>query len=168
MRTWQSPEAAETTIRSAMQNLDSKLVLDTMRTMDEQIADNLMNDRLITLLAVVFATLATLLAAIGLYGVLAYSTAQRTREIGIRMAMGAQRMQRRPHGAGGCVVAGRHSASRLPFRCVLLFARCIRSQLYGISSFDPLTLWRRHAAGGVGGVACRVACRRGGPPPSSP
>jgi len=139
VRTWQSPEAAEATIRSAMQNLDSKLVLDTMRTMDEQVADNLMNDRLITLLAVVFATLATLLAAIGLYGVLAYTTAQRTREIGIRMAMGAQRISVvRMVLADVMWLAGISIALTLPL--ALLFSRMIRSQLYEVSSFDPVTL----------------------------
>jgi predicted permease len=139
LRTGQSPEAAESGIRSALQNLDSKLVLDTMRTMDEQIADNLMNDRLITLLAVVFATLATLLAAIGLYGVLAYTTAQRTREIGIRMAMGAQRISViRMVLMDVLWLAGISIALTLPL--ALLFARMVRSQLYGVSSFDPLSL----------------------------
>jgi predicted permease len=139
VRTGQSPDAAETTIRSALQNLDSKLVIDTLRTMDEQIADNLMNDRLITLLAVVFATLATLLAALGLYGVLAYTTAQRTREIGIRMAMGAQRSSVvRMVLVDVMWLAGISIALTLPL--ALLLARMVRSQLYGVSSFDPLSL----------------------------
>jgi predicted permease len=139
VRTGQSPQSAEATIRSAMQNLDSKLVLDTMRTMDEQIADNLTNDRLITLLAVVFATLATLLAAIGLYGVLAYSTAQRTREIGIRMAMGAQRISVvRMVLADVIWLTGISIVVTIPL--AILFARMISNQLYGVSTFDPVTL----------------------------
>ena len=139
VRTWQSPEAAEATIRSALQNFDSKLVLDTMRTMDEQIADNLTNDRLVALLAIVFATLATVLAAIGLYGVLAYTTAQRTREIGIRMAMGAQRISVvRMVLVDVLWLAGISIALTIPV--ALLLARAIRSQLYGVSSFDPVTL----------------------------
>jgi predicted permease len=139
VRTGQSPESAEATIRAALQNLDSKLVLDTMRTMDEQISDNLMNDRLTTLLAVVFAALATMLAAIGLYGVLAYTTAQRTREIGIRMAMGAQRISVvRMVLVDVLWLAGISIALTLPL--ALLLARTVRSQLYGVSSFDPLSL----------------------------
>jgi putative ABC transport system permease protein len=139
VRTTQSPESAEATIRAAIQNLDSKLVLDTMRTMDEQIADNLMNDRLVTLLAVIFAALATLLAAIGLYGVLAYTTAQRTREIGIRMAMGAQRISVvRMVLVDVLWLAGISIALTIPL--ALLLTRMVRSQLYGVSAFDPVTL----------------------------
>jgi predicted permease len=139
VRTVQSPESAEANIRAAIQNLDSKLVLDTMRTMDEQIDDNLMNDRLVTLLAVVFAALATSLAAIGLYGVLAYTTAQRTREIGIRMAMGAQRITVvRMVLVDVLWLAGISIALTIPL--ALLLTRMIRSQLYGVSAFDPFTL----------------------------
>ena len=90
-------------------------------------------------LATSFGVLAALMAAVGLYGVLAYSTAQRTSEIGIRMALGATR---------GSVVkmvvfevvwlAGISIAVTLPLS--LLLMRAVRSQLFGISSSDPLTL----------------------------
>jgi predicted permease len=139
LRTWQSPESAESGIRTLMQQIDSKLVIDSMRTMSEQLADNLMTDRLVALLAGGFALLATILAAIGLYGVLAYSTAQRTREIGIRMALGAQRISVvRMVLMDVLWLAVLSIALTIPLS--LLFTRMIRSQLYGVSSFDPTTL----------------------------
>jgi ABC-type antimicrobial peptide transport system permease subunit len=139
VRTWSQPESAESTIRRAMQGLDSNLVLDTFRTMDAQVDNNLTAERVVALLASGFGVLAALMAAVGLYGVLAYSTTQRTSEIGIRMALGATR---------GSVVrmvlfevlwlAGISIAVALPLS--LLLMRAARSQLYGISSSDPLTL----------------------------
>ncbi|HEY4959764.1 MAG TPA: FtsX-like permease family protein, partial [Terriglobales bacterium] len=139
VRTWQPPAAAESTLRTAMQQLDSKLALSQLRTMDEMIADDLSSERLVALLSVSFGVLAMLLAAIGLYGVLAYSTVQRTREIGIRMAMGAQRISVvRMVLADVMWLAGVSIAVTLPL--ALLFARMIRNQLYGVSSFDPVTL----------------------------
>jgi putative ABC transport system permease protein len=139
LRTWQSPEVAEANVRTLMQQIDSKLVIDTMRTMHEQIADSLMTDRLVALLAGGFALLATILAAIGLYGVLAYSTEQRTREIGIRMALGAQRLSVvRMVLLDVLWLAGVSISLTIPL--ALLGARIIRSQLYGVSGYDPLTL----------------------------
>ncbi len=140
VRTWQSPELAMGNIRTAMQQLDSRLALSNLRTVDDQITDNLSTETLIALLSASFAALAVLLTAIGLYGVLAYSTAQRTREIGIRMALGAQR--------AGVIrlvlwdvlwLAGISIAVSLPVS--LLLARLLRSQLFGVSSSDPLTLF---------------------------
>jgi putative ABC transport system permease protein len=139
VRTWQSPQSAEATIRSAMQRLDSKLVLDTFRTMEEQIDDNLTAERVIALLAASFGILAALMAAIGLYGVLAYSTAQRTSEIGIRMALGASRASVvRVVLIEVLWLTGIAIAVALPASLVLGMA--VRSQLFGISSSDPLTL----------------------------
>jgi predicted permease len=139
VRTWQSPESGEANVRALMQQIDSKLVLDTLRTMNEQISDNLMTDRLVALLAGGFALLATILAAIGLYGVLAYSTAQRTREIGIRMALGARRLSVvRMVLTDVLWLAGISIALTIPLS--LLLARLIRSQLYGVSAFDPWSL----------------------------
>ena len=139
LRTWQSPDAAKADIRTAMQQLDSKLVLDGMRTMDEQIAQSMSNDRMVAVLAVMFGMLATLMAAIGLYGVLAYSTAQRTPEIGIRMALGAGR-RAVVHLVLSDVLwlAGISIVVTLPIS--LLLARALRSQLYNVSPADPLVI----------------------------
>jgi putative ABC transport system permease protein len=139
IRTWQPPEAAEATLRRAMQTLDSKLVLDNFRTMQEQIDDILTTERVIAILASSFGILAVLMAAVGLYGVLAYSTQQRTREIGIRIALGAGRASvMRMVLVEVLWLAGISMAVALP--ASLLLTRVVRSQLFGISSSDPLTL----------------------------
>ena len=139
VRTWQEPSAAEATIRQAMHALDANLVVDGLRTMESQIDDNLTDERVIAFLASSFGILAALMAAIGIYGVLAYSTAQRTREIGIRMALGATR---------GAVMrtvltevlwmAGLGLAAGIPVSLVL--AHAVRSQLFGVSDGDAVTL----------------------------
>jgi putative ABC transport system permease protein len=139
VRTWQSPESAEGTIRGAMQALDSKLVLDNFRTMQEQIDDNLTSERVVAILASAFGLLAVVMAAVGLYGVLAYSTAQRTREIGIRIALGAARISViRMVLVEVLWLVGVSIAIALP--ASVLLTRAARSQLFGISSSDPLTL----------------------------
>jgi predicted permease len=139
VRTWQSPDAAKTDIRAAMQQLDSKLVVDGLRTMDEQIAENTSNDGLVATLAVVFGLLATLMAAIGLYGVLAYSTAQRTKEIGIRMALGAQRQAVvRLVLSDVLWLAGISIVVTVPIS--VLLSRSLRSQLYNVSPADPVVI----------------------------
>lgn len=138
-RTTQPAEAAESTIRSSIEQLDSKLVLDNFRTMQEQIEESLNAERIVTMLASCFAILAVFMAAVGLYGVLAYSTAQRTREIGVRMALGAARGSvMRMVLAEVLWLAGISTVVALPVS--LLLARSIRSQLFGVSSSDPLTL----------------------------
>jgi putative ABC transport system permease protein len=139
VRTWQAPEAAEGTVRRAMQTLDSKLVLDDFRTMDEQVDDSLTAERTVALLATSFGILAVFMAAVGLYGVLAYSTAQRTREIGIRIALGAARSSvMRMVLVEVLGLTGISVAFALP--ASLLLGHVIRNQLFGISSGDPLTL----------------------------
>jgi predicted permease len=139
LRTYQAPSAAESSTRTAMQQLDSKLALGRVRTMDELIADNLSSERIIALLAMSFGVLAVVLAAIGLYGVLAYSTAQRTREIGIRMAVGAQRSSVvRLVLSDVLWLTGITVLVTVPL--ALLFANMLRSQLFGVSPFDPLNL----------------------------
>jgi putative ABC transport system permease protein len=137
LRTWQPPDAATASVRAAIANLDAKLIVGNLQTMTDQIDANLLDERAVAMLAAAFGLLATLLAGIGLYGILAYSTAQRTREIGIRMALGARR---------GAVVglilrevlllAGGAMVVTIPL--AMMAARAVRSQLFGVSLADPL------------------------------
>ena len=136
VRTWQSPEAATNSIRAAIANIDPKLVMSDVGSMTDEIDDTLSPERTVALLATAFGMLATVLAGVGLYGILAYSTAQRTREIGVRMALGAQR------GAVVAIIfretmllAGIAIAATVPL--AMIGTHAVRSQLFGVSIADP-------------------------------
>jgi predicted permease len=137
--TSQQPESVESAIRDQVHRLDPKLVVDDMRTMEEQVNLSVSNERALAMLAMSFSGLALLMTAVGLYGVLAFATAQRTREIGVRMALGAQRSsvvmlvmrEMALTAAIGIAVA-------LPAAFGL--SRLLVSQLYGVQPGDPLTL----------------------------
>ncbi len=140
LRTAQDPESVEPAIRQAIHHrLDPTLVVDGLRTMEAQIDISASNERSLAMLALGFAVLAALLAAVGLYGVLAYSTQSRTREIGVRLALGSPRSR-----VVGLVVnetlwlAGIAALVALPATVGL--AHFFRSQLYGVSTWDPITL----------------------------
>ena len=135
VRTWQPPDSAAAGIRATIANLDTKLIVNDLTTLSTQIDDTISSERTIALLASAFGLLATLLAGLGLYGILAYSTAQRTREIGIRMALGAQRWTVvRLILREILVLTGIAIAVTIPISIVA--TRALRSQLFHVSSTD--------------------------------
>jgi hypothetical protein len=137
--TGQQPESVESGVRDSIHRLDPKLVVDSMRTMEEQVDISVSSQRALATLATSFSALALLMTAIGLYGVLAFATAQRTREIGVRMALGAQRssvvMLVLREMALTAVIG---VAVALPAAFGL--SRLLTSQLYGVQPGDPVTL----------------------------
>jgi predicted permease len=136
VRTERDPDSAFATIRAALHELDPNLPVTGMKTLERQLDESLVTERMIASLSTAFGALATVLAVIGLYGVMAFMVTRRAREIGIRMALGAQ--------SGNVVwlvmrevlvLVGVGVAFGLPAAFAL--AGLVRAQLYGIEPNDP-------------------------------
>jgi predicted permease len=130
------PEQMLTTLRETMKRIDPQLPVEELKTMPQQVKENVFLDRMISILASAFALLATLLAGIGLYGMLSYSVTQRTREIGVRMALGAdaprvRRLVMRQVGLMLLVGGG------IGVAAALALGRAARSLLYELQGHDP-------------------------------
>lgn len=126
-------------LRRAVSQLDPNLPVEDLKTLETQVNENIAVDRMISTLAAAFAALATLLAAVGLYGVLAYTVSRRTREIGIRLAIGADAQSIRNmvlREVAWLIVAG--AALGLP--AAIALATYSKSLLYEMKGFDPLVL----------------------------
>jgi predicted permease len=150
VRTHREPADITRAIRSQLDRLDKDLPLETVRTMSQLVASNTAQRRLSTQLLMGFAAGALLLSAVGLYGVLAYTVAQRTREIGIRLALGAPRRsvlllvvrQGMSLALGGLAVG---------LAGAFVLTRVLQQLLYEISPNDPLTFL------GAAALLCSVA-----------
>ncbi|HET9400236.1 MAG TPA: ABC transporter permease [Candidatus Acidoferrales bacterium] len=139
LRTASDPDKLTSTIREKVRELDPNLPVFGMRTMETQISNSLSSERMIASLSSVFGMFATILAAIGLYGVMAYTVSRRTREIGIRMALGAERgrvMWMVMRDVLLLIAVG--VAIGVP--ASLGLTRYVKSQLYGVQPHDLATL----------------------------
>jgi ABC-type antimicrobial peptide transport system permease subunit len=139
LRTGLDPKQVMSAVRQKIHMLDPNIPIYGMRTTEEQVDLSLRNERLIASLSSVFGLLATLLAVIGLYGVMAYTVARRTREIGIRMALGAIQ--------GNVIWMVMKEVFVLVAIGVLVglplaigLSTLVRNQLYGLAPHDPSTL----------------------------
>jgi putative ABC transport system permease protein len=134
-------------VRRVMTGIDRDLPAENLRTMDEQVRQNIRTDRIILELAGTFAVLATALAMLGLYGVMAHSVTRRTREIGIRMALGAgpARIRRMVMREMGWILA---LGLLVGVPAALLLAKYTESQLFGVKARDVMVV-----AGAVAALA---------------
>jgi putative ABC transport system permease protein len=139
VRSSQDPATLAAAVRGVVNELDSSVPIDSVRSFEEQVNRQLASDWLIASLAEIFGVLAALLAAIGIYGLLAYAVTQRTREIGVRMALGADA------GRVGRMIL--KDVSRFVAIGVLLglpltygLSQLVNSMLYGVKAFEFLTV----------------------------
>jgi putative ABC transport system permease protein len=160
VRTERDPAQLASAVRAAVREIDPALPLFGVESLTHTVAETLGQRRFTMLVLVVFAALALLLAAIGVHGVLSYTVAQRTHEIGIRMALGADRpavrnlvMTDAARLAGGGVALGLAGG--------LLTTRVLTTLLYGVEATDPLTFAAvALALGGVALLASWLPARR--------
>jgi predicted permease len=137
VRTTQRPEDVLQSVQTLLRRMAPTVPVEDLKTLPQQVKENVFLDRMISTMASAFAVLATLLAAVGLYGVLAYSVTQRTREIGVRMALGADAARVR-----GLVM--RQMAvmtlvgSVIGIAAAFALGRAAQSQLYQLEGHDPL------------------------------
>jgi predicted permease len=139
LRTQMSPGTLEPEITRALAEVDHNLTITTIRTMQQEVSYSFEQERAVASLAGLFGFVALLLAAIGLYGLTAYTVAQRTQEIGIRMALGADRIKVVRlvlAGAGRRVAVG----LILGVPMAIIAGKLISSQLYGVAFYDPPAL----------------------------
>jgi predicted permease len=154
VRTQQAPESLGPAVREAVRRIDPQLPVDDVKTLESQLDESLTTERITMLLSASFAILATLLAAIGIYGVLAFAVAQRRQEIGVRMALGADPGKVRAMilgEVGRFLLIG--GLVGLPAAYAL--ARVIQSILFGVGAAN----WRVFLAGVA--VLCGVALLAG-------
>jgi hypothetical protein len=139
VRAHAAPEVLIEPVRKALAALDPALPFTEIHTLAEEAGASIAPERLTATLAAIFGAFASLLAAAGIYGLLAFAVEQRRREIGIRMALGA-----RPGQISGML--GRQTAILLSagvtvgLGAILFFARSLRALLYGIAPTDPLSI----------------------------
>jgi predicted permease len=137
--TGMAAESMPEQLRQTVRRTDAGMPIYEMQTMERTVDEALFNERMLALLSASFGLLATVLAAIGLYGVMSYTVSRRTREIGIRIALGAERptvvwMVLREVALLTVVGIG------IGVPAALALSRLVRSQLYGIEPSDPATL----------------------------
>jgi putative ABC transport system permease protein len=160
IRTAGDPAAFATTLRREVQAIDRDQPIYNVRSMDDVVMNSLGTRRVSMQLFAVFAIAALFLAAIGIYGVMAYSVTQRTQEIGIRMALGAQRR----HVLGLVVRQGMTLAAIgvvVGLAGAFALTRVIGNLLYGVTATDPATfLWIPVLLASVSFFACYIPARR--------
>ena len=133
------PPSVDALVQKTLTDINPNLTVNSLQTLEFQVAGNFNEDRLLSRLAALFGALALLLAAVGLYGITSYQVSRRTSEIGLRMALGANRgdvlwMVLR----GAFMQVGLGLAIGIPV--ALLASHLIANQLYNVSSYDPVSL----------------------------